>query len=390
MYKQYRALWPYGHEAMIKFDGLDDGDDKVKGIEGIQNVVFDELDQFRMSEWEQANLSLRGGGPEQMLFGLLNPISEESWVKKDYIDSYDWEDYVPDTDYRLSEKSFVRRAKDRATGELLNIVLIKTLYLDNAYVMQGTHPTGETYGKTDNEVLKKYEAVKRTNPHRYRVDVLGEWGVLKAKSPFCYNFDMNKHVKAVEPSPDLFFFLSFDFNIGVNAATLWQVDIKKRIVYCLMEFPPTLGIEMQCGKINKVIRSKILLPEALGGFKVFLTGDATGSNNVNGGDTSPLWQIVKRALKITDHTRMWVAKSNLRHNVSCELVNYVLSSWDFAIDVKCTNLINDCMKAEIHKNNSGRDVINKRSYDPHYLDTMRYLFQNVLHEHVKNHIYELN
>ena len=388
MFRKFMAVWPEGNEAKIRFDGMDAGEDKIKGLEGIQNVVFDELDQFKPEEWEQAGISLRGGGGEQMLFGLLNPVSEENWVKKDFIDSFDWEDYIPSCGHTLSERSFIRRAKNKENGKLENVVLIKTVYLDNAYVVGGKHQDGTEYGKIDHELLRKYESLKYSNPYKYRINVLGEWGVIQAKRPFCYNFDMNKHVKQVEVRPDCFFFLSFDFNVEINAATLWQVDVPRKIVNCLMEFTPTLGIHAQCLKISRMLKSKTELPEAAGGLRVFITGDSTGNNRVNGSETAPLWRVVQNVMKIKDPARLWVATSNLQHNVSCDLVNHVLSTWNVSIDIKCTRLINDCMKAELYSNASGREVINKKAYDPHYLDTLRYVFQNVLHTAVKREMYE--
>src|SRR5690606_40251128 len=48
----------------VVLTGLD-SEDKAKGVEGFNFVLFDELDQFEKAEYDQTNLSLRGSGEDR-------------------------------------------------------------------------------------------------------------------------------------------------------------------------------------------------------------------------------------------------------------------------------------------------------------------------------------
>lgn len=173
---------------------------------------------------------------------------------------------------------------------------------------------------------------------------------INLKMKFCNDFDKDKHIRPVDIGSG-YFYLSFDF----NAATLWQINVKDKVVNCIMEFPPMLGLKQQCDEIKRILDEK--------NIKVFLTGDSKYE-----------WGNVQKKLSTRILLPSKVAKFNLDYGVSFYLVNSILKNWNVSIDEKCTSLINDCANA-IYNNHSANNY--------YYLDTMCYVFHNVLYEYEK-------
>lgn len=150
--------------AEIILKGLDN-EEKAKGIESYKYLYLDELNHFTKQEFDQFNLSLRGI-PGQKIFASWNPVDENLWIKKNIIDTYEW----VETEYKLPcPTSFVRKSKDGKT------VLIKTTYEDNYWIVGS--PCG-TYGYRDENLIAEYEALRTRDYYSYRINVLGEWGII--------------------------------------------------------------------------------------------------------------------------------------------------------------------------------------------------------------------
>ncbi|MDI6033995.1 phage terminase large subunit [Flavobacterium sp. LB2P84] len=194
--REFRSVT--GAEAILT--GLD-SEDKAKGVEGFDFVLFDELDQFEPKEHEQADLSLRGEG-NKVLFGTWNPVSKMSWVKTKLVDSFEW----LETDYKLPDpKSFVNISSCGTT------ILIKTSYLDNYWTVGS--PCG-TYGFRDEKLIAKYFKLKTTDYNAYKVNVLGEWGNVQRGGEFYKNFRAETQVKKHTYDPNLPLHISFDENVN--------------------------------------------------------------------------------------------------------------------------------------------------------------------------------
>lgn len=208
--REYRSVT--GAEAILT--GLDN-EDKAKGVEGFDFVLFDELDQFEEKEHEQADLSLRGEGGK-VLFGTWNPVSKLSWVKTKLVDAFNW----VSTDYKLpDEKSFVKISDCGTT------VLIKTSYKDNYWTVGS--PCGN-YGFRDEKLIAKYERLKHTDYNAYKVNVLGEWGNIRQGGEFYKNFKAENQVKKHKYNPNLPLHLSFDENVNpyVSLSIYQAEDLK--------------------------------------------------------------------------------------------------------------------------------------------------------------------
>lgn len=187
-------------ESEIIMKGLDD-EEKAKGVEGFKYVLLDELNQFAEGEYDTFEMSLRGQ-KGQKIFGLWNPIDENSWVKTNLIDKIEW----VETDYKLPcINSFVKRSANGMT------ILIKTTYEDN-YWINGS-PDG-TYGFVDHAIINRYAEMKVKNYNRYKVEVLGEWGKVEYGGEFYKQFNGSIHVGKTKYNPDLPLHLTIDFNVN--------------------------------------------------------------------------------------------------------------------------------------------------------------------------------
>lgn len=205
--------------ARVVLTGLD-SEDKAKGVEGTNFVLFDELDQFEQKEHEQTDLSLRGEG-QKVFFCTWNPVSRLSWVKTELVDSYEW---MP-TEYSLPcETSFV---KISSCG---TVILIRTSYPDNYWTVGS--PDG-TYGYRDDKLIAKYERLKDTDYNSYKVNVLGEWGNVRKGGEFYKNFKIENQVKKHKYNEQLPIHISFDENVNpylslsvyqADGLSSWKID----------------------------------------------------------------------------------------------------------------------------------------------------------------------
>lgn len=244
----------------IVFRGLDD-DEKAKGIEGYSWVLFDELNHFTYEEYEQLILSFRGE-VAKAFFGTWNPVSETSWVKKDVIDKDEWFD----TNYRLPSKhSFVKINK---TG---NRALIKTIYEDNYWTVGS--PCG-TFGYRDEKTLAKYERLRLFDDDQYQINVLGNWGVIKAGNPYLLHLKRSLNARQLELNEEEGVIFSFDFNVK-NSVTVWQKWIDEDDqwqVRCLREIriggTEDTDLEAICE----------ILANDYGEHQITFSGDSSGNN----------------------------------------------------------------------------------------------------------------
>lgn len=209
-----------GRGGNIVFKGMDN-EGKVKGIEGFKYLLFDELDHFEQKEWEQANLTLRGIVGAK-LFATWNPIDEDLWIKKE-LDEHKWVDLplqIGDNPLsKLDDNSSVQISED---GKIL---LIRTTYLDNKWV------TGaEGYGERDENLIHEYEALKKHNDNRYRVNVLGLWGFYKTGMEFFPPFN-DSHIDAtMQYDPSLPLHITYDFNVNPYMTLLVaQIKIQDKV-----------------------------------------------------------------------------------------------------------------------------------------------------------------
>jgi len=115
------------------FRGLDDIE-KVKSIAGCQRCWIEEASETEFATFRELNRRIRGYKDIQITL-LLNPVSEEHWIKKHFIDG------------QYADKTTV----------------IHSTYKDNKFV-------GKEYGE-------ELEKLKDIDENDYKVYCLGDWGV---------------------------------------------------------------------------------------------------------------------------------------------------------------------------------------------------------------------
>ena len=119
--------------SQIMFSGLDDVE-KLKSIEGVTSIWYEEATEGSQEDFDQLDLRLRGMMEAVKQITLtFNPISEQHWIKKIFFD-------------------------DPIDG----VFTLKTTYLDNYFI--------------DEEYKMVMENKRKTNPRYYNIYALGNWG----------------------------------------------------------------------------------------------------------------------------------------------------------------------------------------------------------------------
>jgi phage terminase large subunit len=165
------------------FKGLDDIE-KIKSISGLTKIWVEEASETSQNDIDQLRLRLRGS--DDIIFQIFltfNPISDTNWIYKTYFE-------------QLRPEVFI----------------LKTTYLDNAFV-------GKAYAET-------LEALKKTNQSYYRIYALGEWGKIKTGQEFYKNYDTS-NIDKCDYVSDYPLHLSFDFNVVPYVSCLVSQVLEK-------------------------------------------------------------------------------------------------------------------------------------------------------------------
>ncbi len=119
----------------------------------------------------------------------------------------------------------------------------------------------------------EYENYLYTNPYKYIVHTLGEWGNTLKDGLFYKNFDRIKHINQLDYNPDIPLHISFDFNVKPYLSILISQLVDKQI-YVIDEIT---GID----PYNNTKDSCKLFLNKYGshGAGLFVYGDPSGKNN---------------------------------------------------------------------------------------------------------------
>ena len=207
----------------IKMDGSDNNnDDRMKGLDDLWAIYLDEADRFSYEFFEQVQMSLRGMVNQKFIVSF-NPVSIHHWLKKKFLDSYEFLDmpkFVNSNNpkireySRLSEYSFSKRS---SCG---TIAYFNTTYRDNFFI--SGHPAGERYGFLDQGYIDRIEKLKLTNPNNHKIYSFGEWGNPSEGLVWCYIKDFNKletrdnkiYYSYYSELPDLDFYIIYGLDFG--------------------------------------------------------------------------------------------------------------------------------------------------------------------------------
>jgi len=189
------------------------------------------------------------------------------------------------------------------------------------------------------------------------------------------------------PDNRLPFYISFDFNLSPMAATIWQKDDRNLSISCVAEFGSKRGEKVSIQYTTDLIKawfiqhygidiSKGYLPPSL---QIYITGDATGAQaDPRARKGMSFYELIDNELNVNKWGRKQVfkvPKSNPHHKDSWQQMNSWLHQHpNISVDINCQRLRND-MKMTA---SGAEHEINKKIYDPHFLDTARYFFWNFL------------
>ncbi|MEB0262914.1 PBSX family phage terminase large subunit [Mucilaginibacter sp. 10I4] len=201
--------------SYIRFRGLDDPE-KIKGISNFKKVILEEISQFDEVDLKQIRKRLRGKVGQQII-GIFNPVSEDHWIKVNIFDKEKLIETKSDV-YHADAKSNIP-ISDLWVNEKGNLVILKTNYLDNKYIV------GPNF--IDQHVIDDFEKDKIEDPNYYRIYGLGEWGKLRTGGEFWKNFNNSRHSINSKWNEDLPIHLSWDENVNPYiTCTVWQINGK--------------------------------------------------------------------------------------------------------------------------------------------------------------------
>lgn len=385
--RRYLCKTEAGLRSEIVLGGIDDPE-KAKGIESYKYVYLDELNHFDQSEYEQFNLSLRGI-EGQKIFASWNPVDENSWVKTQLVDQYDF----IDTQWKLpSENSFV---KISTCGK---VVLIRTVYQDNYWingsptVSQGFYEDGKPmspivpYGYRDENLIFEYEALRTKNYNSYKVNVIGEWGKTTFGGEFLKCWRSERHTGIYKYDPEQAIYLFFDENVvPYFPCGIFQPgrDNKSpRLIYCIAAESPNNKIWWMTAEIKR----KLIQWGHKG--RVFVGGDATSQkDDVKQEKGHDIFKLIMNDLKEFNPTKK-VPASNPSVVMSASFFNSILEDntqgLSFGADKDSRKAISDFENTKEDKNGkidktTVRNPVTKITYQPygHFVDLTRYFLCSV-------------
>lgn len=324
---------PTGNQILCK--GLDDVA-KMKSIKGITGMWLEEATEFEEDDFDQLNIRIRGEKSNYVQYLLsFNPIDENHWLKKRFIDKTD-----PDA------------------------TVLVTTYKDNLFL-------------TDVDVAQLLKLADR-NQLYFDVYVLAKWGVVVKSNKFYYAFSNEKHIiPSYEPNPHLPITVSFDFNVvPMTAIVAQKLNDMYSVVFDELKIPEGSTEEM-C----ELIKAKYI--KWL--YNMDVTGDATGRNrekarrgNINS------YMVIREELELDDRNIL-VRSKNPENKDARILCNSVLQHAEFKITANCKETINDMVYGAIKITSSGKiEIIKTEAEGRHFLDNTKYIIDCFYPDFISN------
>jgi PBSX family phage terminase large subunit len=324
---------PTGNQILCK--GLDDVA-KMKSVKGITAMWLEEATEFEENDLDQLNLRIRGQKTNYVQYLLsFNPIDEQHWLKRRFIDQKD----------------------EDAT-------ILVTTYKDNQYL-------------TEQDIQQLLKLASR-NPLYFDVYVLAKWGVVVKSDKFLYAFSNQKHIiESYQPNPHLPIIASFDFNVSPMTCVIAQNFNDK--TYIFDEFRLNVGSTEEMAELVKAKYKDWL-------YRIDVTGDATGKNrekatrgNIN------QYMVIKEVLQLADRD-IDVPSKNPELKDSRVLCNSVLQHAEFYVTKNCTLTVNDMIYAAVKFNPMTKkmDVIKTEEEKRDFFDNARYIIHKCYPDFIRN------
>lgn len=387
--------------ARIDFSGLDDPE-KIKGISQYKRVFLDELSEYDESDFKQIRLRLRGMEGQQII-SAFNPISEEHWIKKHWLDREQWNDVPMEIDGIPQELCAVKSVRMNSEKMILNpntgeydrhapdTIVIQSTYLNNFWVVGS--PDGK-YGYYDQQAIATFDNDRINDPDYYQVYALGEWGHIRTGAEFFPSFSHGVVCGRFKYNPELPIHISMDSNVlPYVTATFFQKEYKPDDVQQVTQIDelPIESPNNSARKAAKVIAKR--LKEYGYSDKVYLHGDASGkaANTIDSENRSFFDLVIDELEHEGFEVEDCIGNKNPSVATTGEFINAV---WDgrvpgvsIRIDDDCTVSIDDYQAVQKDENGAiakqkVTNPVTKQKYEAHghVSDCLRYIAHDLLRQ----------
>jgi len=289
---------------------------RTKSIVEADFIWVEEMDQLTVEDWDQLGLRLRGHTKDyKQIMGSFNPTDENSWIRSRFFP----EDKEGASEFRLDFPE-----QDPLTGleVVTSATVMQTTWRDNAFLTA--------------EDRARYESLRHTNPNKYRIYVLNQWGRAEVELPWLHNFGEQHISPLAEYNESRPVILSFDFNVDPMTVTCHHAWFDKtgHHWHTFDEISiPNGSVPGAIDRIKQKFPDKILA-------KCIITGDATaGKRDINRIDHRSSWVLIQKGLNVSD-SRFKVPRSNPSLSSNRELCNYILYAHpDVKVNPRCKTLV---------------------------------------------------
>ena len=303
--------------STIIFLGCDDPE-KLKSLADISSIWVEEITELDKEDFSELEDRLRHPKHVNQIYITFNPVSDQHWI-------YD---------------RFFKEEDERAW-------ILKTTYLDNKFLTA--------------DYIQQREMQAKTDPRRYRIYTLGEWGILDRNNLYYHGFDPVEHI-AKEPfklNKELGVMVSLDFNVVPHITGL-MIQVQGNKVYVQEE------VALASPKNNVMALGKEIAGK-IGWYDDVVTvfGDASGRNRTTvteyGDNNFTLFnsELVKAG------KRVYLSVDNANPSLSTRQIfvnNIFTGATDIEVIIhpKCKQLIADLMNQKVTMESNGKIGINKQ------------------------------
>lgn len=314
------------------FKGLDDSE-KIKSIQGIDDIVIEEATELIEGDFTQLNLRLRSKRDNQQIHIMFNPVSKVNWVYKLFF-------------------------KNKYKGALI----VKTTYKDNKYLPKSYIESIENLKETNFPMWEIYANGKFASLDKR---IFTNWEVLhfdvkdikiKECEPIARKLGLNV-TNLMNPygNPILkkhltrksYFGLDFGYTNDPSAFVAFLVDENKRTIWIYDEF-------YRAGMLNKDIYDLILYK---GYSKERIIADSAEPKSIE--------ELRRLGLRRVKPARK--GKDSIIHGIQ------YLQSFKIYIHPKCVNTIMEFENYTWQKDKKTGEYINRPIDDYcHLIDALRY------------------
>lgn len=333
-----------------------DKPEKMKSISNPSHTWVEEANQLTQEDYITISTTLRSNYGRVQEWLSFNPECreryEDFWLYRDFIGG--------------KRKSFKEtRTITLEDGREVEIKITSThsTYKDNIFVTP--------------ERIARHEGLKETNPHKYQVYTLGEWGNEEPGTPFIYAYSQaTNYTEEPYHLQDRELQLSFDFNKSPCTLLVSQKDDNGHFhsFDIILADEKTLIGKTPLEAVCELFKRKYLDNGKVLRSRIMVTGDATGRRGSADyiGNMGNYTKIMNY-LQLDDRMNFSVLKANMKHTTSRDLCNDFINNCVYLIHESAKRLADEMKLA--YADDKGTLNKAKDELGLHILDAFRYQVQ---------------